>query len=141
MNAMLWFLQLLLAAAFLAHGLMFLFPPDHLVAVMDASIWKPFRLFLGVAEVAAAVGLIVPGVTRIQPWLVPLASAGLVPIMIGATVLHLARAEYDAAVTTAVLLLMVSAVAWLRWRVRPIAARRRGEQMPAAQAGVSLGAR
>ena len=123
MNILLWILQVLLAAAFLAHGLMFLFPPADLVALMDASIAKPFRLFLGVAEVAAAVGLIVPGVTRILPALVPAAAAGLVPIMIGATVLHVERAEYGSAVTTAVLLAMVTAVAWLRWRVRPIAAR------------------
>jgi uncharacterized membrane protein YphA (DoxX/SURF4 family) len=122
-NVLLWILQVLLAAAFLAHGLMFLFPPADLVAVMDATLWKPFRLFLGVAEVAAAIGLIVPGVTRILPWLVPAAAAGLVPIMIGATVLHMARAEYGSSVTTAVLLVMVTAVAWLRWRVRPIAAR------------------
>jgi uncharacterized membrane protein YphA (DoxX/SURF4 family) len=122
-NVLLWVLQILLAAAFLGHGLMFLFPPADLVAVMDATLWKPFRLFLGVAEVAAAVGLIVPGVTRILPWLVAAAAAGLVPIMIGATVLHVARAEYSSAVTTTVLLVMITAVAWLRWRVRPIAAR------------------
>lgn len=123
MNVMLWLLQILLAAAFLAHGLMLLFPPADLVAVMDAAMARPLRLFLGVAEVAAAVGLIVPGVTRIHPWLVPAAAAGLVPIMVGATVLHVARAEYSSAVTTFLLLAMVVAVAWLRWRVRPIAAR------------------
>jgi uncharacterized membrane protein YphA (DoxX/SURF4 family) len=123
MNVTLWILQVLLAAAFLGHGLMFLFPPADLAAVVDASIAKPFRLFLGVAEVAAAIGLIVPGVARILPWLVPAAAAGLVPIMIGATVLHVARAEYSSAVTATMLLVMVTAVAGLRWRVRPIAAR------------------
>ena len=123
MNLLLWLLQVLLALAFLAHGLMFLFPTPELAAMMDATLWRPFRLFLGIAEVLAGVGLIVPGALRIKPWLVPLAAAGLVPIMIGATVLHVARAEYGSAVTTAILLGMVGAVAWMRWRVRPIPAR------------------
>ncbi len=123
MNALLWILQVLLAAAFLAHGLMFLFPSPELALLMDASIARPLRYLLGVAEVAAGIGLVVPGVTRIQPWLVAAAAAGLIPIMIGATVLHLVRAEYGPAATTAVLLAMVGAVAWLRWRVHPIRAR------------------
>jgi hypothetical protein len=100
-------------------------PPADLVAVMNASLSKPLRYFLGVAEVAAAFGLVVPGLTRIQPWLVAAAAAGLVPIMIGATVLHVVRGEYGSAVTTTVLLLLVALVAWMRSRVHPIAPRRR----------------
>ena len=123
MNGVLWVLQVLLSLAFLAHGWMFLFPSPEIEALMNASISKPLRYFLGVAEVAAGIGLVVPGITRIQPWLVPLAAAGLIPIMIGATVLHVARAEYSSSVTTFILLAMVTAVAWLRWRVRPIASR------------------
>ncbi len=123
MNILLWIVQGLLAAAFLAHGLMFLFPPADLVPLMDATIARPLRYFLGVAEVAAGIGLVVPAATRIRPALTPLAAAGLVPIMIGATVLHLGRAEYSASVTTTVLLAMATTVAWLRWRVRPIAPR------------------
>ncbi|WP_396625505.1 DoxX family protein [Luteitalea sp.] len=125
MNVLLWVFQVLLAAAFLAHGLMFLFPGPELEALMNASIARPLRYFLGVAEVAAGIGLVVPGLTRIAPWLVPLAAAGLVPIMVGATVLHIARAEYGSSVTTAILLLMIVVVAWGRWRVRPIAPRTR----------------
>ena len=123
LNVLLWVLQILLAAAFLAHGLMFLFPSPEIEVLMDASLARPFRYFLGVAEVAAGVGLVVPGVTRIAPWLVPLAAAGLVPIMIGATVLHVVRAEYSSAVITAILLAMIVVVAWGRWRLRPIAPR------------------
>ena len=123
MNVLLWVLQVVLSLAFLAHGWMFLFPSPEIEALMNASIPKALRYFLGVAEVAAGIGLVVPGVTRIKPWLVPLAAAGLVPIMIGATVLHAVRAEYSSTVITFILLLMVTAVAWLRWRVRPIASR------------------
>ena len=51
-----------------------------------------FLRFIGVAEVLGAIGLILPGLLRIRQGLTPLAAAGLVIIMIGATVLTLATA-------------------------------------------------
>ena len=71
MNILLWVLQVLLALAFFAHGLLFLFPPAAIVDQMNASLPRWFQLFLGVAEILAAVGLTLPGFARIQPWLVP----------------------------------------------------------------------
>ena len=50
MNIILWVLQVLLALAFLAHGLLLLFPPAEMVAQMS-FMPTPFRIFLGVAEV------------------------------------------------------------------------------------------
>ena len=70
MNSVLWVVQLLLAAAFLAHGWLFLSPPPDIAVQMNASLPRWFSLFLGVAEVLAAVGLTLPGLTRILPWLV-----------------------------------------------------------------------
>ena len=123
MNAMLWVLQVLLALAFFAHGLMFLFPPAAIAEQMNASLPRWFQLFLGVAEVAAAVGLTVPGVIRFKPRFVPLAAAGIMIVMVGATIFHLMRSEWSSALTTFVLLLMATLVAYHRWRVRPIAPR------------------
>ncbi len=120
MNVVLWVLQVLLALAFLAHGLMFLFPPASLVAVMNATIVPAFRLFLGVAEVLAAIGLTVPGLTRIKPWLVPAAAAGLMIVMTGAVPLHISRGETSSAVTTAIFFVLLTFVAYQRWKVRPI---------------------
>jgi uncharacterized membrane protein YphA (DoxX/SURF4 family) len=120
MNVLLWVLQVLLAVAFFAHGWIMLFPPASLVAQMNASIAPALRIFIGVAEVVAAFGLIVPGATRIQPWWVPCAAAGLMIVMISATVLHTVRGEYSSAITTAVLLVMVTFVAYMRWKVMPI---------------------
>jgi uncharacterized membrane protein YphA (DoxX/SURF4 family) len=119
-NILLWVLQLLLAAVFLWHGWLLLSPPAHLVELIKASIPTALRLFLGVAEVAAAAGLVLPGLTRIATWLTPLAAAGLVPIMTGATVLHIWRSEFSSAVITAVLLALVTLVAYMRWKVAPI---------------------
>ena len=57
MNIVLWILQVLLAVAFFAHGWLFLWPPPEIAAQMNASLPRWFQLFLGVAEVLAAVGL------------------------------------------------------------------------------------
>ena len=119
MNIVLWVLQVLLAAAFLAHGLIMLFPPSDVLAQM-ASMPTAFRIFLGVAEVLAALGLTLPGITRILPWLVSGAAAGLMVVMISATIFHIARGEVSGAAVTAVLFLMATFVAYMRWKVLPI---------------------
>jgi uncharacterized membrane protein YphA (DoxX/SURF4 family) len=120
MNGLLWVLQVLLALAFFAHGWMFMFPPASIAEQMNASLPRWFQLFLGVAEVAAAIGLTVPGVTRIKPRFVPLAAAGIMVVMIGATIFHLLRSEWSSAVITFVLLLMATFVAYERWSLKPI---------------------
>ena len=123
MNRWLWILQGLLAVVFLAHGLMFLFPPESIVEQMNASLPRWFQLFLGVAEVAAAVGLTLPGLAGVMPALVPAAAVGIMIVMISATVFHLMRAEWSSAAITFVLLLMASYVAYLR-RAAPVQAGR-----------------
>lgn len=120
MNILLWVLQIVLALAFFAHGGLLLFPPAAIVDQMNASLPRWFQLFLGVAEILAAVGLTVPGFTRIQPWLVSCAAAGIMIVMICATVFHLMRGEISSAITTFVLLAMAMYVAYMRWRVLPI---------------------
>ena len=124
MNILLWVLQVLLAMAFFAHGLLFLFPPAAMVEQMNASFPRWFQLFLGVAEVLAALGLTLPALSRVQPWLVSCAAVGIMIVMIGATIFHMARGEVSSAVITAVLLAMATFVAYMRWRVAPIPPRR-----------------
>ena len=120
MNILLWVLQIVLALAFFAHGCLFLFPPAAIVEQMNATLPRWFQLSLGVAEIVAAVGLTVPAFTRIQPWLVSWAAAGIMIVMICATVFHLTRGEVSSAITTFVLLSMATFVAYMRWRVLPI---------------------
>ena len=85
----LWIVQGLLAVLFLFAGGMKLVMP---IEEMTEQIALPgaFLRFIGVAEVLGGLGLILPGLLRIRPGLTPLAAAGLVIIMIGATVLTLA---------------------------------------------------
>ena len=120
MNIVLWVSQVLLAVAFFAHGLLFLSPPADLVEQMNASLPRWFQLFLGVAEVLAAVGLTLPGVTRIMPWLVTWAAGGVMIVTVSATVWHLVRGEMSSAAITTVLLAMATFVVVKRYRVLPI---------------------
>jgi len=124
MNILLWVFQVLLALAFFAHGAMLLAPPAAIADQLNASLPRWFQLFLGVAEILAAVGLTLPGLTRIQPWLVSCAAAGIMIVMICATVFHLVRGEVTSAITTVVLLALATFVAYMRWRVAPIQPRR-----------------
>ena len=82
-NVALWAAQILLAALFLFAGGMKLVLP---IAEMTKQVALPgsFLRFIGVAEVAGALGLVLPGLFRIRQYLTPLAARGLVIIMSGA---------------------------------------------------------
>jgi putative oxidoreductase len=125
LNVALWVLQVLLAAAYVAHGWMMVSPPAELLAIMNEQLGEVLRLFIGVAELLAAAGLILPGITRILPRLTALAAAGLMIVMSSATVLHVVRGENESAISTAVLFVLVTIVAYTRWKVQPIAGRKR----------------
>ena len=119
MNITLWVLQVVLALAFFAHGWMFLTPPPEVAVLMNAMLPRWFQLFLGIAEVAAAVGLTLPGLTNVKPWLVSWAAGGLMIVTASATVLHVARSEFGAALTTLALLALSAVVAYGR-REKPV---------------------
>jgi putative oxidoreductase len=119
MNITLWVLQVLLAVGFFAHGLLFLFPPADMLELMK-EIPSALRIFIGMAEVLAAVGLTLPGITHVQPWLMSWAAAGLMVVMICATGFHITRGEYSSAATTAILFVVLTFVAYMRWKVKPI---------------------
>ena len=123
MNIALWIVQVLLAAAFLAHGWLFLSPPPEIAAKMNESLPRWFQLFLGVAEVLAAAGLTLPGITRILPWLITWAAVGVMIVTVSATAFHLMRGELSSAAITLLLTALAAFVAYARRRVRPIAAR------------------
>jgi DoxX-like family len=78
--------------------------------------------FLGLCEVAGALGLTLPGVLRIQPALTPLAAAGLVALMIGATVLTPILIGTDAVLIMLPLVvgLLAAFVGYGRWRLAPL---------------------
>ena len=85
-NKVLWVVQGLLAALFLfAGGAKLVLPAEAMKGPIELPV--AFLRLIGAAELLGAIGLIIPWLTRIRPVLTPLAAAGLVIIMIGATVL------------------------------------------------------
>jgi hypothetical protein len=120
MNVVLWILQVLLAVAFFAHGWLLLAPPPDIAAQMVAQLPRGFWVFLGVAEILAAIGITLPGMTKVLPGLVTWAAVGIMIVMISATVWHIARNEISSAIITFVLLAMATFVAYARYRVLPI---------------------
>jgi hypothetical protein len=127
MTYALWIVQGLLALIFLFTGGMKLILP---LEVLTKQMPLPglFARFIGVAEVLGAIGLILPGLLRIRPGLTPLAAAGLVIIMIGATVLTLAGGGVALALIPLVVGLLAAFVAYGRWRLAPL----RGASHPSA---------
>ena len=84
-GAALWAAQGALALVFLFAGGMKLAMPLDLLAEMS-PLPALFMKFIAVCEVTGAMGLILPGLFRIRTGLTPLAAAGLLAIMIGATI-------------------------------------------------------
>ncbi len=82
-----------------------------------------FLRFLGVCELLGALGLILPGLLGIRPGLTPLAGAGLVIIMIGATTITLVGGPVALAWIPFVVGLLAASVAYGRWRVAPLRSR------------------
>ncbi len=118
MTYALWIVQGLLTALFLfAGGAKLVLPLDQMAGPVALPGW--FLRFLGVAEVLGALGLILPGLLRIRPGLTPLAAAGLVIIMIGATVVTLVGGMVAVALMNLVVALLAAFVAYGRWRLAP----------------------
>lgn len=122
MGIALWVVQVLLAAAFLWSGAMKLAQPKEKLAEkmawMEDSSQGTVRV-IGALEVLGAIGIVLPALTGILPWLTPLAALGLVLTMIGAALTHLRRAEYGVIAVPAVLLILAAFVAYGRFFVLP----------------------
>jgi hypothetical protein len=90
---------------------------------MPIPLAPDFLHFIGVCEVLGALGLILPGLLGIRPGLTPLAAAGLVIVMIGATVITLAGDAAAPALIPLAVGLLAAFVAYGRWRLAPIGRR------------------
>jgi uncharacterized membrane protein YphA (DoxX/SURF4 family) len=117
-NVLLWIAQGLLALLFLFSGVMkFVMSIEEMTKNAPVPLPGLFLRFIGVAEITGAIGLILPGLLGIQPGLTPLAAAGLLIIMVGATVVNLAGGQVAAALITLVVGVLSAFVAYKRWRL------------------------
>src|SRR3979411_3049565 len=97
-NVLLWIVQGLLALFFgLASGLpKFLFPPEMLN--MPIVLPDAFLKFIGTAEILGALGLVLPGITHVQPRLTSLAAIGLALLTVCAAVYQMMAHQPENAV-------------------------------------------
>ena len=122
MTRALWIIQVLLALIFLfAGGTKLVMPAEQLTGQTPLS--APFLRFIGTAEIAGALGLILPGALRIRPGLTPLAAAGLTIIMIGATTVTVMTMSAAMALLPFIVGGLTVFVAYARWRVHPLPGR------------------
>lgn len=123
MDIALWIAQVLLALAFLAAGYAHAFRFDQFSAsprtAWAADVGRPGMRVIGLLEIAGAIGVVLPAVTGILPWLTPLAAAGLTLVMLAAAMFHARRGEFTGIVTNAVLGAVALFVAWGRFVAEP----------------------
>ncbi|MGL5849708.1 MAG: DoxX family protein [Phycicoccus sp.] len=122
MEIVLWTLQVLLGLLFLLVGSMVMRAPRAAVVerapfAASGPPWAPKAL--AAAQIAGALGLVLPMATGVLPWLTPAAAVGLVVVMVGAVLIHLRRRERRQLVFASVVLLLVLVVAVGRAVVAP----------------------
>lgn len=126
MKYALWIVSGLLALLFLGAGSFKLLMPVAYLADQPPMAWvssvPPWLVkLIGLAEVAGALGLILPAATRILPQLTPLAAKGLALIMALAFGIHIFRGEIDATVAPVVLFSLAVFVSHGRTKLVPVA--------------------
>ncbi len=108
MNIALWIVQVLLALAFLGAGGFKVFAYDKYKAMADkngpSGLSRGLVMFIGIAELFGAIGVVLPMAAGIAPWLSPLAAAGLAIAMLLGVFYHLRR--HESAASPGVLLLL-----------------------------------
>ena len=120
MTRALWIVQILLALLFLfAGGTKLVMPAAQLTG--QTPLPALFLRFIGIAEIAGALGLILPGALRIRPGLTPLAAACLTIIMIGATIVTVMTMGAALALLPFIVGVLTVTIAYARWRPYPLA--------------------
>jgi uncharacterized membrane protein YphA (DoxX/SURF4 family) len=124
MNIALWVAQILLALAFLAAGLPKATQP--IPKLSNRIIWakdvpSPLVRFIGIAEILGALGLILPALTGVLPWLTVAAAVGLAIIQALAIVFHLRRGEAHVIAGNIVFLALLLFVVYGRLTLAPLA--------------------
>ncbi len=97
MNVALWVVQGLLALGFIALGSMKVFAYEKYKALTEkgrpSGISRGLATFIGIAELAGGVGIVLPMAANITPFLTLWAAVGLSAIMLLAIAFHLRRHE------------------------------------------------
>jgi len=123
MNIAIWIAQILLALAFAASGISKLVQPYEKLAAQMAYVndFTPGAMrAIGTLEILGAIGVVLPTLTGVLPWLAPAAAFGLAVNMGGATATHLRRKEYPMIIVNLVLLALAGFVIYGRLVAIPL---------------------
>ena len=122
MNILLWVLQIFLGIYFIFTGVIHFIVPDGLPALMAwmYELDPALHWFSGIVEIIAGIGLILPGLLKIQPRLTVYAALLLVATMLGATFWHLTRGETSNIGMNILLGVLAAFVAYGRWKLSPL---------------------
>ena len=122
MSITLWVVQILLAIVFLMTGGMKVTQPKE--KLDESGFAEDFSLstirLIGVLELLGAIGIVLPALTGILPWLTPLAAVGLALTMIGAAITHLRRSEYPNIIVNVIFFALAVFVAYGRFVLAPL---------------------
>jgi NAD(P)H-dependent flavin oxidoreductase YrpB (nitropropane dioxygenase family) len=113
-NIFLWILQAVLAALFALSGLGKAFQSKEKVLVKAPVLedYAPATIrFIGAAELAGAVGIVLPEALGIAPVLTPVAAVGLVVLMLLGALAHARRGERLGVAVTVVLAALAAVIA------------------------------
>jgi uncharacterized membrane protein YphA (DoxX/SURF4 family) len=126
LNILLWVAQVVLGAMFLMAGAMKASQPVEVLA--ESLPWvttMPIGLvkFIGLSELLGGLGLLLPSLLRIKPFLTVWAAIGLVTVMLFAAIFHATRGEFSAIGMNVVLMAIAAFVAWGRSKKAPILAK------------------
>jgi DoxX-like family len=124
MNLALWIAAGLLAVVALVAGISKVFVPKEKLADAPGGEWTAdasvgFVKTLGVLELLAAVGLILPAVLDIAPVLVPVTALCWVLLMVGAMITHGRRGQFTFVMLNSIYLALAAFIVWGRFGPEP----------------------
>ncbi len=126
LNILLWIAQVLVGAMFIMGGFMKLATP---IEELSKSLpWtgevSPLMVRgIGFTDLFCGLGLLLPSLLRIQPFLTPLAAKGGMLTMVAAAIFHISRGETSVIGLNIVLLALLAFINWGRSQKMPIAVR------------------
>jgi uncharacterized membrane protein YphA (DoxX/SURF4 family) len=119
MHIALWIVHVVLGAMFIFAGVTKAFRYDHARATLPwvKDVPRGMTMFIGISELLGGLGLVLPAITGMLPWLTPLAAAALALVMLLAAGFHASRNEWSGIAFNTVLLVLALFVAYGRFFV------------------------
>ncbi|WP_422772329.1 DoxX family protein [Plantactinospora sp. WMMC1484] len=124
MNLALWIAAGLLAAVSVTGGITKMFVPREKLAALNGGEWTGhagvgFIKTIGVLEFLAAVGLILPAVLDIAPFMVPVTAVCWVLLMVGAAIIHVRLGQFRLVMVNLGYVALAAFIAWGRFHLEP----------------------